>query len=54
MPATMGASPMSAGGGVHTPDMWQYAIPVGSDTQPVDLDVCTQRAFAAMWIPPTN
>jgi hypothetical protein len=54
MPTSMGASPMSAGGGVHTPDMWQYAIPVGADTQPVDLDVCTPRAFAAMWAPPAS
>jgi hypothetical protein len=54
MPTSMGAPPMSAGGGVHVPDMWQYALPVGNDSQPVDLDVCTQRAYAAMWVPPAS
>jgi len=51
MPTTMSATPISAGGGLHVPDLWQYALPVGDDSQQVDLDVCTQRAYAAMWAP---
>jgi hypothetical protein len=31
MPATMGAAQMSAGGGLHVPDLWQYAMPCGDE-----------------------
>ena len=52
IPTTMGGAPIRAGGGVHTPNVWQYAIPGGTNpNQPVDLDVCDDAAFAAMWSP---
>ena len=53
IPAAVGGAPINAGGGVHAPNVHQYAIPGGSDpSQPVDLDVCDDTAFAAMWSPP--
>lgn len=49
MPTSMGATPISAGGGIHEADIWQYAIPKEGDARQIDLDVCNQRAYAAMW-----
>jgi hypothetical protein len=54
IPASIGGVPIAAGGGSHVPNVWQYAIPGGTDpNQPVDLDVCDDTAFAAMWLPPS-
>jgi hypothetical protein len=52
IPAAIGGAPIMGGGGAHVPNVWQYAIPGGlNPNQPVDLDVCDDTAFAAMWSP---
>jgi hypothetical protein len=54
IPESIGGVPVTAGGGSHVPNVWQYAIPGGTNpNQPVDLDVCDDAAFAAMWLPPS-
>ena len=52
MPTAMQAVPMSAGGGIHVPNLWQYAMPLEGEAQIADLDICDGDAYDAMWAPP--
>ena len=53
IPTVIEGAQIAGGGGSHVPNVWQYAIPGGTNpNQPVDLDVCDDTAFNAMWLPP--